>query len=150
MNTSFWSTLNKYDKLKIAYAYIFSPLFIMASLGGSIQSDLYAKYGDKALGQVPCGAVFGLAMISYVPTILPSTLVRFAYFKRELNYGLEMYASMWIATVLSLILAFLMVGASVGTIGLLGTFAVYCVLSYKATGFNEIRSEEHTSELQSR
>lgn len=138
MNIDTEAKRKKHDKWKLRYAYIIFPLLITAQLAGQMQSELYRKYGDKAIGEVQCGYIFMLVVIDYLPIILPSTVIRFGYFKRALNYSLELFISMWSAITISLSLFPFLIGQSIGTLGLLGTPAVYCVLSYKATGYNDM------------
>lgn len=136
MNTSFWSNLNKYDKRKLIYAYIISPLIIMGSLGSNLTSGAYSKTGQVIIP--PCGAVFGLAMMAYLPAILPAIAIRFGYFKRALSYGLELFVSMWVSIIMSLLLLSFMLRVPAVTQGFLGTLTVYCVLSYCSIGYNNI------------
>ena len=140
MSNTFWSNLNKYDKRKLIYAYIVSPLLIMAFLGGNFKSDAYRQTGQVITP--PCGAIFALAMTSYIPTILPPIVIRFWYFKRPLSYGLELFISMWVSIIFSLLALFLMTGIPAGTLGLLGSLTVYCVLSYGSIGHNDILKQK--------
>ena len=140
METNFWSKLNKYDKRKLIYAYIVSPLIIMASLGGNFTSEIYGKTGQVI--NPPCGAIFGLVMMTYIPTILPAMVIRFGYFKRPLSYGLEMFISMWVSITVSLLLMPFVIGVSLGTHGLLGDLSIYCALSYGANGHNDIPKQK--------
>ena len=136
MNNDIEAKRKKADKWKLRYAYIIAPLLIMMSIGGNIASEAYRQ--TRQIITLPHGAIFELAMKTYLPTILPPIAIRFGYFTRGLNYGLELYISMCISVVASLLLAFLMMGISGGTLGLLGTLSVYCVMSYGASGYNDI------------
>ncbi len=136
MNTNFWNKLNKYDKHKLIYAYIASPLIIIGSLGGNLASNVYRNSGQVI--NPPFETVFSLAIKIYLPAILPAIAIRFGHFKRALNYGLELFVSMWVSIIMSLLLLSFMLRVPAVTQGFLGTLTVYCVLSYCSIGYNNI------------
>ncbi|MBQ9391184.1 MAG: hypothetical protein IJU02_03255, partial [Lachnospiraceae bacterium] len=140
MSNTFWGKLSRNDKQKLIYTYIALPLITMAQLGGEFTSNMYQQ--TRQVITPPCGAIFTLVMTSYLPLILPPIAIRFGYFKRPLSYGLELFVSMWVSTFVHFILVFILTGVSVGTQGLLGIIAVYCVLSYKTSGYNEIPKQQ--------
>ena len=122
------------DKIKLIYAYVFSPLFIW----GQIPSELNRIYGYKATINVPLGIAFRATMIADLPLVLPSSLIRFGYFRRGVNYGFELYVSMLLSTILTLVLFFVFSGVFSSGLGFLDTLVLYCVLTYGSTRPNTI------------
>lgn len=127
MNIYKWF-LDRKDSLKRIYAYILSPLFIW----GQFPSEVSRIYGYKAMMNIPFIVTFRMFVIGYLPLILPSALIRFAYFRRG-DYGKELYVSMMLSSVLTLVLFFVFSGVVSSGLGFLDTLVLYCVLTYGST-----------------
>ena len=138
MNDGTRNKITKNDRLKLIYAYIFSLVLIMLSTSGEITSRLYSKYGSRAINIVPFSTIFTLSMMSYIPYVLPPTVIRFVYLRRKLSYGLELYLNMLLSIAVCMLICFLMTGKIGVSIGFLGTLSLYCILSYGSTERNDI------------
>lgn len=81
-------------------------------------------------------------MIGCLLAILPAAVIRFFYFRRGLNYGVEIYTHMIVSIVATLLIMFVFMNIVLATFGIMETIAVYCILSFRTSGVNSI-SRKH-------
>lgn len=134
-----FSELSRKDKIKLIYAYVITPILIIWMTGGNIYSEVDAKYGFETVTSVSCGTVIGLGMINSILLLFPPTLIRFLYFRRDLQYGIEIYCSMLISLAATTFLLYpfaSLFSSFVVSAGLLGSLSVYSVLSFGSRRMN--------------
>ena len=140
-------SLRKRDKAKLIYAYIISPILIYGYIGGGIINELYRKHGSKIfrtpttlsdMSMLVNSIAWKIGILTYLPLILPITVIRFIIPKRELKYGIEMYCYMLVSMFLTRVLYVVILGELIPTLGFLDSLTIYSVLSYKATEYREI------------
>ena len=105
------NTLSRKDKWKLIYACLIYPILLMSSIGGHILSELYSKYGNAGYNaslQLSNKIAAWLSTLFYIPLIFPAIIIRFVYFRRGLNYGIEIYSSMIISILISKLIIFLL------------------------------------------
>ena len=103
------NTLSRKDKWKLIYACLIYPILLMLSIGGNIMSELYSKYGNAGYNsslQLSNKIAAWLSTLFYIPLIFPAIIIRFVYFRRGLNYGIEIYSSMIISILISKLIIF--------------------------------------------
>ena len=133
------------NKWKLIYAYIISPLLIMSNIGGSVIIELYGKQGDKAIQRILSNNLlseinlmsFKLGLFSYLPVMLPPTLIRFVALQRKLKYGVEISVFFSLSLFISLLSCYFLTNEMLLTFGLLNTLIMYCILSYQSLEYSE-------------
>ena len=142
---SVWSNLRTKDKIKLIYAYIVSPIWICGDIGGGIIIELYQKNNKilrdptmlREVSALANSIAWKLGILTYLPLILPATVIRFIIPRREIKYGIEMYCYMLLSMFLTRVLYVVMMGELIPTLGFLDSLVMYCVLSYKTTEYQE-------------
>ena len=140
------NSLSKKDKWKLIYAYLLSPMMLFLTFSGSMMSELYGKYGDagyKTALDISNKISIRLCVLFYLPLTLPAMIIRFAYFRRRLNYGLEIYTSMIISILMSKLIIWGLTDLNISflSFGLLDIAIVYCILSFQSIGINTLHRE---------
>ena len=129
------STITRKDKIKLVYAYVITPILMCLQIGGQVMSELNGKYDYDAALNAANRTGFVLGLIGYFLLIFPPTVLRFVFFRRELDYGEELYSSAMFSLAVTMLMMYLFTWTAAGA-GLLGSLAVYCVLSYGAKKAN--------------
>ena len=69
--------------------------------------------------------------------MLTPTLNRFSLIRRKLKYGTEICGYLIVSLFTSLYANFFTTGYMVSSLGIMYTFAVYCILSYQSSEYSE-------------
>ena len=135
-NASIWQEACRNDRRKLIYAYLIWPfheVLLDYRMMSNLYKQIYPTFSDYGLVVIATlTIIFGDLLLMLTPT-----LIRFLLIRRKLKYGTEICGYLVVSLFTSLYANFFTTGYMVSSLGIMYTFATYCILSYQSSDYSE-------------
>lgn len=135
-NESIWQEVLRNDRRKLIYAYLIWP-FHEVRLDYRMLSGIYRQIYPTLSDYASLIVASLVIMLGDFMLMLAPTSIRFLIIRRKLNYGTEICGYIVLSLFLSLCMNFYSTGNMVSSLGIMYTFATYCILSYQSSEYSD-------------
>lgn len=135
-NASIWQEACKNDRRKLVYAYLIWPfheVLLDYKMLSGVYKQIYPAFSNYTLLVI---ASFTIILGDFMLMIVP-TSIRFLIIRRKLSYGTEICGYLVVSLFISLYANLFTTGYMVSSLGIMYTFAAYCILSYQSSEYSE-------------